>query len=197
MFCKNCGELIDDSCKFCPSCGTKTEKEATEKIEEIVESEAINDNIDNNKIADGANAEESAVISDESIIAVANEGDESADVSDASDASDDASSGAQDSKESKSDIPYAMPAQASSAPAKNAKSKLVAGLLGIFLGSLGIHNFYLGFYLKAVIQLLLTLLGCCTFGISSIAAAIWGFIEAILILCGNIKKDASGNDIAD
>ena len=28
------------------------------------------------------------------------------------------------------------------------KSKLVAGLLGIFLGGLGIHNFYLGIVLK-------------------------------------------------
>ena len=27
----------------------------------------------------------------------------------------------------------------------NAKSKIAAGLLGIFLGSLGVHNFYLGF----------------------------------------------------
>lgn len=30
------------------------------------------------------------------------------------------------------------------------KSKLAAGLLGIFLGGLGIHNFYLGYTGKAV-----------------------------------------------
>ena len=43
------------------------------------------------------------------------------------------------------------------------KSKLVAGLLGIFLGGLGIHNFYLGYTGKGVAQILLS----CT-GISSI-----------------------------
>lgn len=31
------------------------------------------------------------------------------------------------------------------APAPDAKSKLVAGLLGIFLGTFGVHNFYLGY----------------------------------------------------
>ena len=43
------------------------------------------------------------------------------------------------------------------------KSKMAAGLLGIFLGGLGIHNFYLGNTGKGVAQLLLS----CT-GISSI-----------------------------
>ena len=32
------------------------------------------------------------------------------------------------------------------------KSKLAAGLLGIFFGSLGIHNFYSGYTKKAIIQ---------------------------------------------
>ena len=40
------------------------------------------------------------------------------------------------------------------------KSKLAAGLLGIFLGSLGIHNFYLGYTGKAVAQLLISVLTC-------------------------------------
>lgn len=70
----------------------------------------------------------------------------------------------------------------------NAKSKLVAGLLGIFLGGLGIHNFYLGYTGKAIAQLLLS----CT-GIS----AIWGLIEGILILCGNINVDGKGNALKD
>ncbi|MBQ7334960.1 MAG: NINE protein [Clostridia bacterium] len=65
------------------------------------------------------------------------------------------------------------------------KSQLVAGLLGILLGGLGIHNFYLGFTGKAVAQLILTICSC---GLG----AIWGFIEGILILVGNINKDARG-----
>lgn len=65
------------------------------------------------------------------------------------------------------------------------KSKLIAALLGIFLGGLGVHNFYLGNTKRAVLQLLLTVL---SFGIASL----WGFIEGILILTGNIKTDAKG-----
>lgn len=70
-------------------------------------------------------------------------------------------------------------------PAGNQKSKIAAGLLGVFLGGLGIHNFYLGFTGKAVAQLILTLVSC---GIGSI----WGFIEGIMILAGNINTDANG-----
>ena len=70
------------------------------------------------------------------------------------------------------------------------KSKLVAGLLGIFLGSLGVHNFYLGYTGKAVAQLLITLLTC---GFGAIASGIWGLIEGIMILTGsNITTDGKG-----
>ena len=33
------------------------------------------------------------------------------------------------------------------------KSKLVAGLLAFFAGTMGIHNFYLGYTTKGIIQL--------------------------------------------
>lgn len=70
------------------------------------------------------------------------------------------------------------------------KSKMAAGLLGIFLGGFGIHNFYLGYTTRGIIQLVLTVCSC---GIGSI----WGFIEGILILCGNINTDADGNPLED
>ena len=73
---------------------------------------------------------------------------------------------------------------------KGDKSKIAAGLLGIFLGAYGIHNFYLGYTSKAIGQLVLTLVTCGLGGI-------WGFIEGILILCGNIDKDASGKKLTD
>lgn len=69
------------------------------------------------------------------------------------------------------------------------KSKLAAGLFGIFLGGLGVHNFYLGYTGKAIAQICLSF----CFGIG----AIWGFIEGILILCGNINKDANGIPLKD
>lgn len=59
------------------------------------------------------------------------------------------------------------------------KSKLVAGLLGIFLGGLGVHNFYLGRMGRAWAQLLISLL---SLGMLSWVSGIWGLIEGILIL---------------
>ena len=69
------------------------------------------------------------------------------------------------------------------------KSKLVAGLLGILLGGLGVHNFYLGYTGKGIAQILLSF----CFGIG----AIWGLIEGVLILCGNINSDAKGIPLKD
>lgn len=72
------------------------------------------------------------------------------------------------------------------------KSKIVAGLLGIFLGWLGIHNFYLGYIRKGIAQLLLTVL---SLGFLSWISGLWGLIEGILILTGSISKDKKGNSI--
>lgn len=74
------------------------------------------------------------------------------------------------------------------------KSKIAAGLLGIFLGCFGVHNFYLGYTGKAVGQLLITLLSCF---ILSFVSGIWGLIEGILILTGSISTDANGNPLVD
>lgn len=61
-------------------------------------------------------------------------------------------------------------------PAWPVKSKVAAGVLGLFLGGIGAHNFYLG----KIGTGLLCLLFCWT-GIP----AIIGFIEGIMILCSN------------
>ena len=70
------------------------------------------------------------------------------------------------------------------------KSRLLAGLLGIFLGGLGVHNFYLGFTTRAVVQIVVTLITC---GVGSI----WGFIEGILIICHQINLDAYNFPLKD
>jgi TM2 domain-containing membrane protein YozV len=70
------------------------------------------------------------------------------------------------------------------------KSKLAAGLLGIFLGYFGVHRFYLGFVGIGIAQIAVTLVTCGLGGI-------WGFIEGILILTGNINKDANGNPLGE
>lgn len=82
-----------------------------------------------------------------------------------------------------------------------AKSRLAAGLLGIFLGAYGVHNFYMGYYTKAIVQVCLSgvgLLICFTIigmvlGIPMmIGAGIWGLVEGILALTGNPPVDAHG-----
>lgn len=79
-------------------------------------------------------------------------------------------------------------------PNPNAKSKLVAGLLGIFLGAYGVHNFYLGNTGKAVAQVLISVLSCFTL---SFVSGVWGLIEGIMILVGNINTDAKGNPLGE
>ncbi len=77
------------------------------------------------------------------------------------------------------------------APAANAKSKLAAGLLGIFLGVYGVHNFYLGYTNKGIAQVLLGTVGACLI-VGPIVSAIWGLVEGIQILTGSIDRDGSG-----
>lgn len=101
------------------------------------------------------------------------------------------------------------------------KSKVAAGLLGMFLGCYGVHNFYLGYTKKAIAQLLLTLyaivsifvvafgLGFSGGDVSDAAligvmiwyiseflvifgVLIWGFVEGIMLLCGKINRDGKG-----
>ena len=70
-----------------------------------------------------------------------------------------------------------------------AKSRMTAGLLGIFLGALGVHRFYLGYTSIGVLQILVTIATC---GIGGF----WGIIEGILILSGSgIKTDADGRPL--
>jgi hypothetical protein len=70
-----------------------------------------------------------------------------------------------------------------------AKSRLTAGLLGIFLGALGVHRFYLGYTSIGVLQILVTIATC---GIGGL----WGVVEGILILGGSgIKTDAEGRPL--
>lgn len=81
-----------------------------------------------------------------------------------------------------------------------AKSKMVAGLLGIFLGSLGIHNFYLGFTKKAVIQLVVSLVGgMVTCGLAAIGIEIWALVEGIFYLIGKegYTTDSTGMPLKD
>jgi len=74
--------------------------------------------------------------------------------------------------------------QAPQAYNTNAKDRIAYVLLAVFLGNLGIHNFYAGYTSRAVTQLLICLLTC---GIGGIATWIWAIIEAV-----TVEQDAAG-----
>ena len=74
---------------------------------------------------------------------------------------------------------------------------MVAGLLGIFLGSFGAHNFYLGNTSKAIAQLAICLAGSVVCGLGPVIAGVWGLVEGIMILTGSIDTDANGNKLVD
>ena len=64
------------------------------------------------------------------------------------------------------------------------RSRKVAGILQILFGGFGIGRFYLGYNRIALGQLF-------TFPIFFIGG-IWGFVDGILILCGQIDCDVNG-----
>ena len=71
------------------------------------------------------------------------------------------------------------------------KSRLVGGLLGILLGGLGVHRFYLGYIGIGIAQIVVTF-ATCGWG------WIWGFIEGILILTNSvITQDAEGRPLKE
>ena len=78
-------------------------------------------------------------------------------------------------------VPYAPAAPVYASTHKSRTSYIV---LGIFLGSLGIHNFYAGYTGRAVGQLCLTVL---TLGYLGIVSWIWAIIEICIV-----EKDSTG-----
>ena len=89
---------------------------------------------------------------------------------------------------------YGQPAYAAGQPVVGTAPKqwLVAALLAFFLGALGIHNFYLGYTAKGIIQLVLTITV-----IGAFISVIWAFIEFIMIIArsGSYAYDAQGQPL--
>lgn len=80
--------------------------------------------------------------------------------------------------------PYGQPYQqpyAQAAP--NTKDHVAAGLLAIFLGSLGIHKFYLGYNTPGFIMLAVTIVGSIfSLGIAGLAMVVISIVEGVLYL---------------
>jgi TM2 domain-containing membrane protein YozV len=60
-----------------------------------------------------------------------------------------------------------------------AEKKIVAGVLGIILGGLGIHKFYLGYTKAGVIMLAVSVLSC---GFGYAVMGVIGLVEGIMYL---------------
>lgn len=93
-------------------------------------------------------------------------------------------------------------------------SRMTAGWLGVLFGWVGAHRFYLGYYTVGMIQLFsfLAIMGICV-GIGAIRSPanlfvyllvglgagsivwVWGAIEGIAIMCGQIHQDAAGRPL--
>lgn len=80
------------------------------------------------------------------------------------------------------------------------KQMIVAALLAFFLGTFGVHNFYLGYTKKAAWQLGLTMAGyilsLVVVGIFLIiGVGIWVLVDFIMILMGSSPYDRDNNGV--
>lgn len=93
------------------------------------------------------------------------------------------------------------------------RSRVVAGVLGILFGFLGLHRFYLGFYKVGGFQLMLSALIVVVMLSVSLATGqsmlamlpavagvlvvvwLWGFIEGVMILLGMMRHDGDGHPL--
>lgn len=79
-------------------------------------------------------------------------------------------------------------AAVASSPALPTRSHAVAGLLGIFLGALGMHKFYLGYIDAGFIMLAVTIVGSLlSFGLAGAIMWLFGIVEGVIYL----SKDQS------
>ena len=87
---------------------------------------------------------------------------------------------------------YGQPAYGQPAYATPPKQWVLALVLAFFLGGFGVHNFYLGYTTRGIIQLLLTITL-----VGAPISAIWALIEFIMIIMrsGSYGYDASGQPL--
>ena len=81
---------------------------------------------------------------------------------------------------------------------KKPRSRMAAGLLGVFLGCFGFHNLYLGYIkpglFKLILSLVLIILGV-LFLLPLFFMPLmicWGMFEGLSILLGRVRVDARG-----
>ena len=73
-------------------------------------------------------------------------------------------------------------------------SKVVAGILAILLGAIGIHNFYLGYKEKGFIQVAIFLVALLIFEPIVLVNNVWSIVDAVNIFRGKMKT-ATGEEL--
>ena len=87
---------------------------------------------------------------------------------------------------------YGQPAYGQPFAAGAPKQWIVAVILAFFLGTLGVHNFYLGYTTKGIIQLVLTITV-----IGIFVSGPWALIDFIMLIMrsGSYATDAQGQPL--
>ena len=73
-------------------------------------------------------------------------------------------------------------------------SKIVAGILAIILGAIGIHKFYLGYKEQGFIQLAIFLVALFIFSPAVLVNNIWSIVDAVNICRGKMRT-ATGEEL--
>lgn len=68
------------------------------------------------------------------------------------------------------------------------KYRYLAAVLGLVLGGIGAHRFYLGYYWIGLAQLALTF-------VTGGFGLLWGVVEGVLLFGGQLDKDAKGRPL--
>ena len=201
-FCKHCGAEIDSDAAFCPSCGQKQEAvaETTEQFSDKEEAQPADKAAEQNadKSADESTeqpAAQNAAQSSEQSSAQAQNGFAQGSAAGTQYNTQDQYGnqnqyggqpqyGNQNQYGNNMNGGYAGPqGQPYAAPMPPKKDKVGAGLFAIFLGSLGIHKFYLGYTTEGVIMLIASLIGgAVTCGIAPVIVEILAITEGVIYL---------------
>lgn len=189
MNCPNCFAEIDDNARFCPNCGTNVEafsgaaaNGATSEAPTPIEAAPVHDEADP-ATDTTATAASVAGVAAAGVAGAANPQAQYVPPTANYNEQQYAQPQQQYGQQPYGQAQYQQPAQQYAQPAQpRTKSKVTAGILGILLGGLGIHKFYLGYTVPGVILLAVWLIGLFLGMIPSAIAGIIGLIEGILYL---------------
>ncbi len=79
------------------------------------------------------------------------------------------------------------------------RNRVLAAVLAFFLGAFGVHNFYLGYMRRGLLQAVVTVVG---FGLlyfipftigAPLVMGLWGIKEGFELASGSVRVDADGN----